>query len=151
MGPADVGDQAEPVAGAGSPREVVLLEKWLDATGDALRLKGTRCGRCDRSFFPPKDFCPQCGGADALGNARIGPAAKVYAFTVARIAATGFPVPYAFGWVDFPEGIRFLARFDRHESLEIGMDVTMRLGKIREVGVTTHVGPVFTAAGGGTK
>lgn len=151
MGSAKIRDCAEQIGGDGSVQEIVPLEKWLDRNGVDLLLKGTTCAHCGKSFFPPKGFCPSCGELEEIRDVLIGPKAKIHAFTVARIAATGFPVPYAFGWVDFPEGIRFLAQFDRCEGLEIGMEVMMKLGKIRRIGDITQFGPVFTVADGGGK
>jgi uncharacterized OB-fold protein len=59
---------------------------------------------------------------------------RLYTFTIAETGPPGFDVPYAFGYVDLPEGVRVFAPLTdcEYDRLEIGMELELVLGKIRQ-------------------
>jgi uncharacterized OB-fold protein len=54
------------------------------------RLSTTRCARCDRTAWPPRGFCPECG-SDEFGWVDLPSEGTVHAFTVQE---TGLPAGF---------------------------------------------------------
>jgi uncharacterized OB-fold protein len=55
------------------------------------RLSTTRCAGCHRTAWPPRGFCPECGG-DEFGWVDLPSEGTVHAFTVQE---TGLPAGFA--------------------------------------------------------
>jgi uncharacterized OB-fold protein len=123
-----------------SDKEIKPLTEGLFITPKSLDEKiyliGSRCNRCGEIYFPKKtsDFCVQCqqSGLDEIKLSRKG---HISAFTIAfQAPAGGFyngPVPYAFGFVDLPEGVRIQTQFSRDfEMLKIGKKVELAFEKL---------------------
>jgi hypothetical protein len=55
------------------------------------RLSTTRCAHCERTAWPPRGFCPECGG-DAFDWTDLPAEGTVHAFTVQE---TGLPAGFA--------------------------------------------------------
>ncbi len=110
---------------------------WQPLDREHPQLAGSRCRRCTTVLFPQREYCPTCGQPDALENVPLGRAGKLYAFSVAYVAPAGFDPPYAFGYVQLPEGPRLFARLvevDHPETtLKIGMDLELTLAPIRVI------------------
>lgn len=99
------------------------FEVLPDGTG---RLLGSRCRACGAHFFPIREACSGCLGAD-LETVRFSTAGTLYTFSVVRQSTPAFPVPYVLGYVDLPEGVRVMAQIsgcDPHD-VRIGMDVEL--------------------------
>lgn len=108
---------------------------------DPPRLLGTRCADCDRVAFPPHGTCPYCG-RDRCRPVRLGPAGRLWAWTVVQTRPPGYdgPVPYGFGVVELPEGVRVVTR------LTLPLD-DVRFGdpvELRVVRISPTEGPPFT-------
>lgn len=111
----------------------LINEKWFTQTPQGLALAGSRCRSCGRVYFPRKRVCPQCFQIDQMEEVALSRRGRLYTFTVAEAGPPGFPVPYAFGYVDLPEGVRVFSLLEGDpEALEIGMELEMAVGPIRE-------------------
>jgi hypothetical protein len=75
-------------------------------------------------------MCPYCG-ADDIVEALLSPEGTVWAWTAVTAAPPGYrgEVPYGFGVVELPEGIRVLTRLTESDpaSLRFGQDVRLQL------------------------
>jgi uncharacterized OB-fold protein len=95
--------------------------------GAAACLLGSRCRECGTSFFPPRQICPRCMKEGILETVPLSPRGTLYTYTVIRQAPPRYPVPYAVGYVDLPEGVRVFAQLDGWDKREL------RLGEAMEV------------------
>ena len=100
-------------------------------------LLGSRCGSCGKVFFPQQDICTECFQEGSLKEQPLSTRGKLYTFTVVEresLAPKGFQVPYAYGYVDLPEGVRVLSKIVgwTPETLKIGAEVELVLEEIRE-------------------
>jgi uncharacterized OB-fold protein len=86
-----------------------LFTSHDDPRGAAL-LAG-QCGTCRRHHFPAAETCPYCSGETGSIEA-VGATGRIYLHTVVQTAPPGYtgPVPYGFGLVDLPEGLRVVTR-----------------------------------------
>jgi len=77
------------------------------------RLLAGRCGACARHHFPAGDACPYCS-ATGCTVAAIGATGTLYLHTVVNARPPGYrgEVPYGFGLVDLPEGLRVVSRIE---------------------------------------
>ena len=94
------------------------------------RLIGGRCASCGRHQFPRGPMCPYCG-ADDITEALLSQEGTLWAWTAVTAAPPGYrgEVPYGFGVVELPEGIRVLTRLTESDpaSLRFGQDVRLQL------------------------
>ncbi|MDO8691521.1 MAG: Zn-ribbon domain-containing OB-fold protein [Dehalococcoidia bacterium] len=122
----------------------LVSEKWFIETPHGKALAGSRCPQCGRVYFPRKKVCVQCFQTGQMEDTALSRRGKLYTFTVAEAGPPGFSVPYAFGYVDLPEGIRVFSPLGGDlAALEIGMDVEMSMGRIREENGVDIIGCVF--------
>lgn len=75
------------------------------------RLLAARCPSCAGLHFPAGETCPYCG-SDGCHVEAIGAEGRLSLWTAVRTAPPGYrgPVPYGFGVVDLPEGLRVVSR-----------------------------------------
>jgi uncharacterized OB-fold protein len=96
------------------------------------RLLAGRCESCGDHHFPAGEGCPYCGGACTV--AAIGATGVLSLFTVVNARPPGYrgPVPYGFGIVDLPEGMRVVARLaeSRLEHLRTGLPVVLEIAPL---------------------
>ena len=92
-----------------------------------------RCKSCGKYTFPKYYACPFCF-SDDLENSPLSSTGILHSFTIVRRSLPGFPVPYALGLVDFPEGVRVMAQIESSnpEELRLDMDMGITLGLIRK-------------------
>jgi len=94
------------------------------------RLIGGRCPSCGQHQFPRGPMCPYCG-ADDIDEALLSPEGTLWAWTAVTAPPPGYrgEVPYGFGVVELPEGIRVLTRLIESDpaSLRFGQDVRLQL------------------------
>jgi len=96
-------------------------------------LIGSRCKNCDYVAFPKRVVCPSCISKDSMKDIELSRTGKLDTFSILHVAAPGFSVPYAVGYVNLPEGPRIFSMITyAGESLEIGDEVELMVGKIRE-------------------
>ena len=93
------------------------------------RLLASRCPACDEIFFPRRSICQNCQ-AENLEPIELSSHGKIFSYTVVMQRPPSNylgPVPYAFGWVELPEGVRVETLYTgcRLEDLRVGMDVEL--------------------------
>ncbi len=107
------------------PIEDGLFEQHADGT---IRLLGTRCRACGRHQFPRADTCPYCRSTD-VEDVVLSDHGTLWGFTAVTAAPPGYdgPVPFGFGIVELPEGLRVITRIEEPDPtrLAFGMPVTL--------------------------
>jgi len=106
---------------------------------DQPRLIASKCEFCGEIFFPKKDnnWCLHCYQA-TLKEILLSREGKTASFSVVmQQPGGGFykgPVPYAYGLVDLPDGIRMWSLFDcdNFEDLAQEQDVELVINKLHE-------------------
>ncbi len=94
-----------------------------------------KCRACNILIFPAQPFCHQCLGDD-LESIELSNQGEIYSFTIVEresLAPSDFQIPFAYGYIDLPEGVRVLAKIIdwQPESLKIGLPVKLTLERIR--------------------
>ena len=119
----------EPGTGAAQPprpfRKGLFTFPMPEGSGGSLL--GSRCRECKTTYFPPRQICPCCmkeGILDPLPLSRRG---TLYTYTVIRQAPPRYPVPYAVGYVDLPEGVRVFAQLQGWEQRELNVGEEMEV------------------------
>ena len=112
---------------------------------------GSKCGNCQKDFFPPRVICPICHRKSfgKMEKIKIEGNARLVSYSVIHEAPEGFKMlaPYVLGIVEFKDGVRttgHLVDCDP-ESIEIGMEVTPVFRKVGEEGASgvIHYGYKF--------
>jgi uncharacterized OB-fold protein len=101
------------------------LEVREDGSGNLL---GSRCRSCGAHFFPIRQACSGCLSSD-LETVRFSTEGTLYTYSVIRQSTPAFEVPYALGYVDFPEGVRIMGQITGCETdeISIGMPLVLAL------------------------
>jgi uncharacterized OB-fold protein len=104
-------------------RKVVPVREGLFSDDHLL---GARCTACGRHHFPASSRCPYCG-SDHMIEAVLSGAGTLWAWTAVTAAPPGYrgPVPFGFGVVELPEGVRIVTRLTEADptKLTFGMPV----------------------------
>jgi uncharacterized protein len=89
----------------------------FDETPGGVRLLGSRCARCQRYLFPRGELCPFCSSAD-VEPVLLSDTGTLWGWTVVQTAPPGYegPVPFGFGVVELPEGLRIISRLELSEA-----------------------------------
>lgn len=92
--------------------ETVAVREGLFSE-DPPRLLGSRCETCGAHHFPRAGRCPSCAGTSVVA-VELSAQGTVWAATVVTAAPPGYrgEVPYGFGVVELPEGIRVVTRLE---------------------------------------
>lgn len=113
-------------------------EFWTsDNTEEAPRLIGSECDACGEIYFPKKEknWCVHCQ-SKALKEIFLSREGKIVSYSVVmQQPGGGFykgEVPYAYGQVDLPEGVRVITRFstDNFEDLKVGQPAELKIEKL---------------------
>ncbi|VAW08692.1 hypothetical protein MNBD_ACTINO02-632 [hydrothermal vent metagenome] len=101
------------------------LETHPDGTGNLL---GSRCRACGAHFFPIREACAGCL-SDDLETVQFSTRGVLYTFSIVRQSVPAFEVPYALGYVDFPEKVRIMGQISGcdFDDIKIGMDMELVL------------------------
>lgn len=93
-------------------------------------LLGGRCGSCGRPHFPRAGSCPYCSSED-VGEERFTGPGRLWAHTAVTAAPPGYrgAVPFGFGVVELPEGIRVVTRLTEPDPgrLQTGQEMVLVL------------------------
>lgn len=91
-------------------------------------LLGARCPDCARWHFPADADCPYCSG-ERCETAPLSDSATLYLFTGVRNRPPGYEgeVPFGFGVVELPEGMRLIARLTEADPAALRLGMAMRL------------------------
>ncbi len=103
------------------------------------RLIGGRCQSCQRPHFPRAGTCPYCGH-DAIDRIELSDRGTLWAWTAVTAPPPGYTgdVPYGFGVVELPEGLRVITRLTEADvdALEFGQPMRLTLVPLRDDVVT---------------
>ncbi len=107
-------------------------------------LIGGRCAACHRPLFPLAGSCPHCGGED-VERITLSDTGTLWAWTSVTTAPPGYDgeVPYGFGVVELPEGLRVITRLTEAdpEALVAGQAMRFELVALGDDLVTYAFGP----------
>ena len=81
-----------------------------------LRLIGTHCSVCGKTFFPKRRNCPSCQAEEGVANIPLSRTGKLVSSHISAAAPAGFTAPHAQGYVQLDDGgpsiFSLLADFD---------------------------------------
>ncbi len=95
--------------------------------GSGGSLLGSRCRECKTTYFPRRQICARCMKEGILESVPLSRRGTLYTYTVIRQAPPRYPVPYAVGYVDLPEGVRVFAQLEGWERRELKADEAMEV------------------------
>ena len=100
------------------------------------RLIASECPSCGEVLFPKRKICTNCQ-EEKLREITLSQRGKIYSFSVVMQRPGRYyegPVPYAFGWVEFPEKVRVEGLFvcDDFDDLRIGRDVEVVIERLTD-------------------
>jgi uncharacterized OB-fold protein len=98
-------------------------------TTEPPRLLGARCATCAQTSFPRLDQCPYCGG-ESVDPIELSDHGTLWGWTTVLNPPPGYlgTVPYGFGVVELPEGVRVVTRLAVPEdSWRFGQPMTLRI------------------------
>lgn len=78
---------------------------WDGTRAGEIRLQ--RCDACAHTYFPPRPFCPACGGRKVSVFKASG-RAWLHSYVIHHRAVPGFTPPYAIAVVQLEEGPRMM-------------------------------------------
>ena len=109
-------------------QEVLAVRDGLLLLDDEPALVGGRCRECSSVCFPKQDVCPYCS-EDAVHEIELSRSGTLWAWTAVTAAPPGYegPVPYGFGVVELPEGIRVVTRLTEADPAKLTYGQSMRL------------------------
>jgi len=92
------------------------------------RLLASRCDACGRHQFPRSDTCPYCA-ADGARPVELSGTGRLWTWTAVTTAPPGYrgEVPYGFGVVELPEGLRVVSRLTEPDPARLSAGQPMRL------------------------
>lgn len=127
------------------PRPTPETDHFWKAARDG-RLALQKCHACNRAYFPPRPFCPNCSSRDVSVFDAAG-RATLYSYVINHRAAPGFSAPYAIAVVELEEGTRMMTNIigipQTPEALELDMPLRVSFQKLTDE-ITL---PVFEPAG----
>jgi uncharacterized OB-fold protein len=101
---------------------------------------GSKCGVCEKVFFPPRVVCDNCGrkSIGKMTPLQLKGHGTVFTFSVVHEAPRGFEtqIPYVVGLIEMDEGVKLTAQIVdcEPEDVHIGMRVKDVFRKVREDG-----------------
>src|SRR5580700_2044960 len=89
----------------------VPVKEGLFTDSDPPHLLGGRCRTCGHHHFPRRPICPYCA-SDATEPVELSATGRLWAWTAVTHPPPGYKgkVPYGFGVVELPEGLRVVTR-----------------------------------------
>jgi uncharacterized OB-fold protein len=114
-----------------------------DADG-SVALLGGRCSACSRYHFPPLFTCPYCG-TDGATQVRLSDTGTVWGWTAVTAAPPGYTgtVPFGFGVVELPEGVRVITRIEEPDPAKVSFGMPVKLA-LADVGTNDDGAPICT-------
>lgn len=97
------------------------------------RLLAARCPSCAKLHFPASETCPYCSATPCAVEA-VGESGSLYLHTVVSTRPPGYrgQVPYGFGIVELPEGLRVVSRLaeSRLDHLRAGLALELEVAPL---------------------
>jgi uncharacterized OB-fold protein len=119
-----------PEGASGWMADTIPVNDRLFAEGDdgEVRLRGGRCDSCRLHHFPSLPTCPYCS-SEAVAEAELSPEGTLWGWTAVTAAPPGYrgEVPYGFGVVELPEGLRVITRLTVSDPSLLRFGQAMRL------------------------
>ena len=113
--------------------KVALTEGLFTLTDDptAARLLGGRCAECARFNFPAQAICPYCSG-ERCETVPLSPDGVIEVCTTVINRPPGYEgtVPFGFGVVELPEGVRIISRIAQPEQARPGVPVRLVIERL---------------------
>lgn len=110
--------------------DTIPVNDRLFAEGDdgGTRLLGGRCESCRLYHFPSLPTCPYCS-SESVAEAELSPEGTLWGWTAVTAAPPGYrgEVPYGFGVVELPEGLRVITRLTVSDPSLLRFGQAMRL------------------------
>jgi uncharacterized OB-fold protein len=90
-------------------------------------LIGGRCRACNRYHFPRSTGCPYCGGTD-VNEVTLSTTGVLWGWTAVTAPPPGYAgqVPFGFGIVELPEGVRVITRLGESDPARLAFGMAMR-------------------------
>jgi uncharacterized OB-fold protein len=106
----------------------VPVRQGLFTDADPPHLLGGRCTVCGHHHFPRHDICPYCA-SPATEAADLSATGRLWAWTAVTHPPPGYSgaVPYGFGVVELPEGLRVITRLTEADPGKLRADQPMRM------------------------
>ncbi len=106
----------------------VPVRQGLFVDADPPLLLGGRCRSCGRPHFARQENCPYCSSAHTEDDAFSGPG-RLWAHTAVTAAPPGYQgeVPYGFGVVELPVGLRVVGRLTEADPSRLSIGRLMDL------------------------
>ena len=106
----------------------VPVHDGLFTTGDNPRLLGSQCLDCGGHHFPRHEVCAYCS-SERVEPVELSTIGTVWAWTAVTAAPPGYrgKVPYGFGVVELPEGVRVITRLTGSDPGQISAGQSVRL------------------------
>lgn len=101
------------------PDELAVRDGLLVTDGEPA-LVGGRCRECHAVCFPKQDVCPYCS-EESVDGIELSRSGTLWAWTAVTAAPPGYegPVPYGFGVVELPEGVRVITRLTQADPAKL--------------------------------
>jgi uncharacterized OB-fold protein len=95
---------------------------------DTWRLVAGYCDACTRHHFPRLQNCPYCS-SENCSERLVGERGTLHLFTTVVNRPPGYrgEVPFGFGVVELPEGLRIISRLTESDSSRLHFGQSMRL------------------------
>jgi uncharacterized protein len=108
--------------------DVVMVHEGLVTETDPPRLLGSRCRACGAPHFPRVATCPYCGAGETR-DIELSPEGRLWAWTAVTAAPPGYrgSVPFGFGVVELPEGLRVVTRLSETDPTRWSFGEPVRL------------------------
>src|SRR5580692_5634525 len=106
----------------------LAVRDGLLVEGPPPTLIGGRCRGCDAVCFPIQDVCPYCS-EESVSRVELSRSGTLWAWTAVTAAPPGYegPVPYGFGVVELPEGVRIITRLTESDPAKLTQGQAMKL------------------------
>jgi uncharacterized protein len=90
-------------------------------------LIGGRCTECSRYHFPAAQICPFCA-SDNVTRVELSEAGTLWGWTAVTAPPPGYggEVPFGFGVVELPEGIRVISRIEEADPARLSFGMPVR-------------------------
>lgn len=112
----------------------LLNPKCFSDSSEGPALSGSKCKGCGAVFFPQKKICTKCYKKDHMEKVSLSRKGKLSTFAVSSRSHIGLETPYAAGYIELPEKVRFfslLSECEPYNELEVGMDMEMIIEKMK--------------------
>jgi uncharacterized protein len=106
----------------------VAVRAGLFTDTDPPHLLGGRCRACTHHHFPRHEVCPYCASPDTEA-VELSATGRLWAWTAVTHPPPGYrgEVPYGFGVVELPEGIRVVTRLTEADPGRLQRDQPMHM------------------------